>query len=110
MKDHEIREAINKLRDIAIKWHKYEQLRDRIAHVVLDMVKDLRSETEFDMKLVLNHTRKQEIFDLDETGSVIFNVEDTKWLKVYKIGNEIRVCFEFESPEHPKELLDEKVR
>ena len=105
MKDHEIREAINKLCDIAIKWHKYEQLRDRMAHVVLDMVKDLRSETECDMKLVLNHTRKQEIFDLDDTGSVYIDVRESNWLKVYKIGDEIRVCFEFESPEHPKELI-----
>ena len=44
MKDHEIREAINELRDIAIEWHAYEQLRERIAHVILDMVKKLRDE------------------------------------------------------------------
>ena len=44
MKDHEIRKTINELRDIAKEWHAYEQLRDRIARVVLRMVKKLREE------------------------------------------------------------------
>jgi len=35
MKDHETREAINELRDIAIKYHGAQQLRERIAGVVL---------------------------------------------------------------------------
>lgn len=35
MKDHEIREAINELCDIAIKYHEAQQLRERIAAVVL---------------------------------------------------------------------------
>lgn len=34
MKDHEIRELVNQLRDIAIKYHGTGQLRERIAHVV----------------------------------------------------------------------------
>lgn len=34
MKDHEIRELVNQLRDIAIKYHGAGQLRERIAHVV----------------------------------------------------------------------------
>lgn len=34
MKDHEIREFVNQLRDIAIKYHGTQQLRERIAHVV----------------------------------------------------------------------------
>ena len=44
MKDHEIRETINKLRDIAIEFHAAQQLRDRICHVILDMVDKLRGE------------------------------------------------------------------
>ncbi|HFP9198968.1 TPA: hypothetical protein ACHP1R_005011 [Raoultella ornithinolytica] len=34
MKDHEIRELVNQLRDIAIKYHGAGQLREQIAHVV----------------------------------------------------------------------------
>jgi len=37
MKDHEIREAINELRDIAIKYHAAQQLREQIARVVLKL-------------------------------------------------------------------------
>ncbi len=39
MKDHEIRELINKLRDIAIKYHATQQLRQQIAYVALDALK-----------------------------------------------------------------------
>ena len=42
MKDHEIREAINELRDIAIKYHSAQQLRERIAHVVLRLCEPYR--------------------------------------------------------------------
>ena len=42
MKDHEIRETINELRDIAIKYHDAQQLRERIAHVILPMIEKLR--------------------------------------------------------------------
>ena len=38
MKDHEIREAINELRDTAIKYRDAEQLRSRIAGVVDSIV------------------------------------------------------------------------
>lgn len=34
MKDHEIRELVNQLRDIAIKYHGAGQLREQIARVV----------------------------------------------------------------------------
>lgn len=34
LKDHEIRELVNQLRDIAIKYHGTGQLRERIAHVI----------------------------------------------------------------------------
>lgn len=34
MKDHEIRELVNQLRDVAIKYHGAGQLRDQIARVV----------------------------------------------------------------------------
>lgn len=42
-KDHEIREAINKLRDIAVQFHATDQLRERIASVVLNLVKGRRA-------------------------------------------------------------------
>lgn len=38
-KDHEIREAINQLRDVAVKFHAAQQLRERIAGIVLPLVK-----------------------------------------------------------------------
>lgn len=34
MKDHEIRELVNHLRDIAIEYHGTQQLRERIAQAV----------------------------------------------------------------------------
>ena len=34
MKDHEIRELVNQLRDIAIEYHVTQQLRERIARAV----------------------------------------------------------------------------
>lgn len=34
MKDHEIRELVNQLRDVAIKYHGAGQLREQIARVV----------------------------------------------------------------------------
>lgn len=34
MKDHEIRELVNQLRDIAIEYHGTQQLRERIARAV----------------------------------------------------------------------------
>lgn len=35
MKDHQKRELINELRDVAIQFHGAQQLRERIAHLVL---------------------------------------------------------------------------
>ena len=40
-KDHEIREAINQLRDVAVQYHATQQLRERIADIVLPLVKPL---------------------------------------------------------------------
>lgn len=57
------------------------------------------------MKLVLDYPQKTERYDLDDSGAVYFNVTDVRWLKVYKIGDEIMVCFDFETPEHPEELI-----
>jgi len=37
--DHEIREAVNKLRDVAVQFHAHQSLRDRIASVVLPLVR-----------------------------------------------------------------------
>ena len=34
MKDHEIRELVNQLRDIAVEYRDTQQLRERIAHIV----------------------------------------------------------------------------
>ncbi|MEH5014074.1 DUF551 domain-containing protein [Phytobacter diazotrophicus] len=39
MKEHEIRELVNRLRDIAIKYHNTQQLRERIAHAVNSAIK-----------------------------------------------------------------------
>jgi len=38
MKDHEKRELINKLRDVAIKYHACASLRERIAKLVMSPV------------------------------------------------------------------------
>lgn len=37
--DHEIREAVNQLRDVAVQFHAHQSLRDRIASVVLPLVR-----------------------------------------------------------------------
>jgi hypothetical protein len=34
MKEHEIRELVNQIRDIAIEYHGTQQLRGRITHVI----------------------------------------------------------------------------
>ena len=44
MKDHEIREAINELKSIAIEYHDAQQLRERIVRVVLRIVNQVRQE------------------------------------------------------------------
>lgn len=41
MKDHEIAELVNHLRDIAVAYHDTEQLRARIAYVVVPKIKEL---------------------------------------------------------------------
>ena len=38
LKDHEIREAVNQLRDVALKYHGTQQLRSRIQEIVLPLV------------------------------------------------------------------------
>jgi len=40
MKDGEIREIVNQLRDIAIKYHDHQSLRERLAQVVVPTLKD----------------------------------------------------------------------
>jgi len=39
MKDHEIKALVNDLRDIAVKYHSSGQLRERIAHVIVPVLK-----------------------------------------------------------------------
>ena len=39
MKDHEIAQLVNQLRDIAVEFHGHQSLRDRIARVVVPVVK-----------------------------------------------------------------------
>lgn len=39
IKDHEIAQAVNELRDIAVQYHGAEQLRERIAQVIIDLVR-----------------------------------------------------------------------
>ena len=38
-KNHEIAEFINALRDLAVKYHDHDSLRERIAHVVWDEIR-----------------------------------------------------------------------
>ena len=38
-KDHEIREAVNRLRDIAVEFHAHQSLRDRLAAIVLPLAR-----------------------------------------------------------------------
>lgn len=45
MKDHEIRELVNQLRDIAIEYHGTQQLRERIARVLRAAMLSPRAET-----------------------------------------------------------------
>lgn len=40
--DHEIREAVNQLRDVAVQFHAHQSLRDRIAAVVLSLARATR--------------------------------------------------------------------
>lgn len=39
MKDHELRELVNTLRDVAIAYHDHQSLRERIRHVLIDALK-----------------------------------------------------------------------
>lgn len=43
MKDHEIREIVNRLRDIAVLYHDTQQLRERIAGVIVPILKDTKT-------------------------------------------------------------------
>ncbi len=45
MKDHEIAMLVNELRDIAIKYHNCQQLRERIASCIVHKIKNLREKT-----------------------------------------------------------------
>lgn len=40
IKDHEIREFVNTLKETAISYHDYQSLRDRICRVVLEFIGD----------------------------------------------------------------------
>lgn len=42
MKDHEIRELVNELRDTAVQFHATQQLRERIAYIVVPHLKRLQ--------------------------------------------------------------------
>ncbi len=44
MKDHEIAELVNALRDVALQFHGAQQLRERIAGLVLPVVKALNEQ------------------------------------------------------------------
>lgn len=39
IKDHIIAQTVNELRDIAVKYHDYQSLREKIAHVVVPLLK-----------------------------------------------------------------------
>lgn len=44
LKDHEIAELVNNLRDVAVKYHATQQLRERISHLILDAFQKERNE------------------------------------------------------------------
>lgn len=46
VKDHEIREYINDLRDIALEFHATQQLRQRIHDLVMHMIKRVREDVD----------------------------------------------------------------
>ena len=39
VKDHELRELVNTLRDVAIAYHDHQSLRERIRHALIDALK-----------------------------------------------------------------------
>lgn len=45
MKDHQIAEVVNQLRDIALQFHGAQQLRERIAHVIVPLLKEPQPDT-----------------------------------------------------------------
>lgn len=91
MKDHEIREAINKLRDIAKEWHAYEQLRDRICHVILDMVEKLRAENTEPLKAVQTLLREWTTLST-EWSEVTITVKKNKEGKIVGFGKTAKVA------------------
>lgn len=63
-KDHEIREAINQLRDVAVKSHAAQQLRERIAGIVLPLVKGRAADTGIPTAGDVETTIVQDVADL----------------------------------------------
>lgn len=58
MKDHEIAQVINQLKDIAIEYRDAQQLRQQIHGVVMDMVKRLREDKSFGMSIDISSDQK----------------------------------------------------
>jgi len=46
MKDHEIAALVNELRDVAVTYGQTQQLRERIAHIIVPVLKELSADGE----------------------------------------------------------------
>jgi hypothetical protein len=44
VKDHEIAQLVNALRDTAVQFHDHDSLRERIAHLVVPAINRLRAQ------------------------------------------------------------------
>jgi len=55
MKDHETRELVNTLRDLALQFHDHQSLRERIAHVVVPVCAKLAAQQAQIDQLMLEH-------------------------------------------------------
>ena len=67
MKDHEIALLVNRLRDIAVKFHNYQSLRERISHVIVDPLKGYWNEgplNDHDEDYIFSPGDKQKVRDI----------------------------------------------
>lgn len=44
MKDHEIAQVVNTLRDLALQYHSHQSLRERIAYVIVPLLRAVQVE------------------------------------------------------------------
>ncbi|EGI6799933.1 DUF551 domain-containing protein [Escherichia coli] len=76
MKDHQIRELVNELRDIAVEYHGTQQLRERIAHTVRAAMLN-HSENERDMDEPVSQSYKLPSQSSDAVNEAAWKLHDT---------------------------------